>query len=601
MAESKSKIKITNYTSLNFIAFLLSCFSGVMFAVFISSTQTYYITDVLGIGAGIGNYIGTLSFADELLSMLLVPFVGAMADRIGTRPLLCLGFFVVGISLIGFGIFVHNSVFPAMYFWRLLFSSGLTCCMGVFVVMLLELNNSNFDIRGFFSFKSSGANSLQDFDQSDALRQTMAQASESLRLPEDDVVQNTQTNRDDDLDVNLEQQPLNGSLDDSEIVTNTAQGVNELNKKRNDGKRASLMGTFSGLGAVFAVFFLLRLPVWFGQNHPAGVALRRTYISVGISAIAISIILFFIAYKDDSKKLFKDDIDELFEELDVRGAEDDDDNSILENEDLLLSRIGTKKSYWESVKYGIELSIQNPMIILAYFGGFTSRCITIAITSFIPFYINHYFYNSGKCSTLDSDKVHCPESYILSSILTGIANTSALVLAPIAGILVDRISNHIHLLLIVNVFSFIGFFGLSFISEPDSSIMIFIFAIMVGGVQIFFIIISMTMLSNIVSLEHYYPYKGAISGVSSLVGGVGILFISLVGGLLGDIKSSSPFIIIAIVNIAFIYSMIRLRKVKENNNRNFESVIQKFKNTSVGKMVFRSRGGINSDEFEEDY
>ncbi|GMF01599.1 unnamed protein product [[Candida] boidinii] len=128
-----------------------------------------------------------------------------------------------------------------MYFWRLLFSSGLTCCMGVFVVMLLELNNSNFDIRGFFSFKFSGANSLEDFDQSDALRQTMAQASESLRLPEDDVVQNTQTNRDDDLDVNLEQQPLNGSLDDSEIVTNTAQGVNELNKKRNDGKRASLM------------------------------------------------------------------------------------------------------------------------------------------------------------------------------------------------------------------------------------------------------------------------------------------------------------------------------------------------------------------------
>ena len=47
--------------------------------------------------------------------------------------------------------------------------------------------------------------------------------------------------------------------------------------------------------------------------------------------------------------------------------------------------------------------------------------------------------------------------------------------------------------------------------------------------------------------------------------------------------------------------MIRLRKVKENNNRNFESVIQKFKNTSVGKMVFRSRGAINSDEFEEDY
>ncbi|ODV83049.1 hypothetical protein CANARDRAFT_204014 [[Candida] arabinofermentans NRRL YB-2248] len=522
--------KIEDYTKLNFLGFLLASFGAIMLAVFVSATQSYFITDALGIGTKVGSYIGTLGFYDELLSMCLVPFIGVLSDKIGARPIISFGFFIAGISLLGLGYFVRQNVYPWMLFWRLIFSVGLTSSIGVLTVMLIELNNSNINVKDFLSFKS-----------------------------EEEQVH----------------------------IASTLNEIDNINRKRNDGKKVSIMGIMSGLGAVFAVTVLLRLPVVFGQTLPAGDAVRKSYYTVGLLAIAMSIILFFIVYHNKDQTMFRDEIDDLFDELDARdsvGIADDEAPS-----STGISNNNRSDSYIKSLKQGIQLSIQNPMILLAYFGGFVARCITITVSLFVPFYINHYFYSSGKCTSSNTDKVHCPESYILSSILTGIANTMALVFAPVAGILLDKTSNHAHMLLIGNSISILGFGSISFVSTPDASSIVFVSAMLMGMAQITFIVSSMTMISNIASQDRYYKYKGSISGVSSFVGGIGILFINKVGGYLGDIDSRGPFMFIAALNILFMIMMLVLKRVKENDDRDFQSIADKLKATQIGRFVFRGQ------------
>ncbi|ANZ76080.1 BA75_03211T0 [Komagataella pastoris] len=578
---ARSSRKIDNYTSLNFVAFLSACFVNIAFAVFLTSTQTYFITDVLGIGQNVGAYVGSLGFFDELLAIIVVPFIGALCDRIGSRPIEFGGLLIVGASFMGYAVFVNETVYPGMLFWRLVFSVGSASIMSIITVMLIELNNSDFKVSEFFSQNFFGKSIQLDAENQSTLDDTLSQAAESL-------------------EASGETQAFTGSDDDiiDEGELNDVQQVNQVNKsKGGEGKRVSLVGIASGLGAIFSVSVFLRMPVWFGTRNPAGVALKKSYLVVGVVAILVAILLFFSLYKDDKKKIFKDDIDELFDDLNIHDADSDLDDDVEEAELFLGTSHSSHKSYLESIKYGFQLSVQNPMILLAFLGGFMARCLTITITVFIPFYINHYFYKSGKCSTENTDKVHCPDSYILASILTGISNMAALIFAPIFGVLIDKFNNHAHLLLIVNTLSLLSTVGITFIKTPDSSALIFLFATMLGASQIGFIIISMTMLSNISSNQEYYKNKGSLVGVYSLFGCVGVLIVNKFGGWFGDWFMHGPFILLAVFNVLFFIALFALKGVKKNESRDFQSVLQSFTGTRVGRMFSNNRHVPNSDEF----
>ncbi|ODV94872.1 hypothetical protein PACTADRAFT_50725 [Pachysolen tannophilus NRRL Y-2460] len=533
--------KINNYTGLNFLGFSVSCFFNIAFIVFLTSSQTYFMTDVLGISEKLGSYVGKLGFYDELLSMALVPFIGALCDKIGSRPIECFGVLIMGLSFIGVAFFVKNSVFPGMLIWRLVFSIGVTSAMSVVTVMLIELNNSNFVVSDLFNFEKNMFN-----------RANTENIESSSSIP-------------------------------------SSKG----------GKQTSLIGIFSGLGAIFAVFFFLRLPISFGRQNDPSDALKKTYYTVGLTAIIISGLLFTILYKDDSKRVSSDNPDSsgngnynssaaasaaaVFNSLE-RGEEEAFD----ENAGFL--ELDKDISYSKTLERGFSIAIQNPTVLMSYLGSFMARLTTITTSVFIPFYVNNYFYQSGKCSTFETDKSRCPESYILSSILTGIAQTVALICGPFVGILIDRSKNQAHLLVMTSGISMLCSLGLSFISKPDESTAIYFYVCMLGFTQISFIIISMTLLSNINSRENYYKSKGSMSGVYTLFGGFGILVMNITGGYIGDWFISGPFVLLFLSNLVFVGGMFLLRGVKEDPERNCTRISNDIKEYGLFRFLFDRQG-----------
>lgn len=65
------------------------CPFSIAFLVFINSSVSFVVTDLIGLHDGEGDAVGTLGFADELLALAACPLWGVLSDRIGVRHVCC--------------------------------------------------------------------------------------------------------------------------------------------------------------------------------------------------------------------------------------------------------------------------------------------------------------------------------------------------------------------------------------------------------------------------------------------------------------------------------------------------------------------------------
>ena len=69
-----------------------------------------------------GDLVGTLGFADELVALFACPVWGILSDRLGVRQVCVAGYTIVGLSLV---LFVQaKNVYPQLLLARILFSLG---------------------------------------------------------------------------------------------------------------------------------------------------------------------------------------------------------------------------------------------------------------------------------------------------------------------------------------------------------------------------------------------------------------------------------------------------------------------------------------------
>lgn len=61
------------------------CPFSIAFLVFINSSVSFVVTDLINLPSGEGDAVGTLGFADELLAVLACPIWGVISDHIGIR------------------------------------------------------------------------------------------------------------------------------------------------------------------------------------------------------------------------------------------------------------------------------------------------------------------------------------------------------------------------------------------------------------------------------------------------------------------------------------------------------------------------------------
>ena len=110
----------TNTQALTYL--LCVCLFSISFLVFINSSVSFVITDIIGIKDGVGNMVGTLGFVDELVALVACPAWGILSDRLGLRIVCVWGYVIVGVALI---LFVQaKGVYPQLLLARMLFAIG---------------------------------------------------------------------------------------------------------------------------------------------------------------------------------------------------------------------------------------------------------------------------------------------------------------------------------------------------------------------------------------------------------------------------------------------------------------------------------------------
>ncbi|RAL13577.1 putative MFS transporter [Aspergillus homomorphus CBS 101889] len=98
------------------------CPFSIAFLVFLNSSVSFVVTELIGLHEGEGDAVGTLGFADELLALAACPLWGVLSDRIGVRNVCVAGYGIIALALV---VFVQaTNVYPQLLLGRLLFSFG---------------------------------------------------------------------------------------------------------------------------------------------------------------------------------------------------------------------------------------------------------------------------------------------------------------------------------------------------------------------------------------------------------------------------------------------------------------------------------------------
>ena len=215
---------------------------------------------------------------------------------------------------------------------------------------------------------------------------------------------------------------------------------------------------------------------------------------------------------------------------------------------------------------GFVLARNDVQIALAFGAAFAARAASIVIAAYISLLVNLYFTDHGLCrlpevpqslrsilaATAAAPSQTCRPAYILSSILSGTAQLSALLFAPLAGTLAARFPPALVLLTtsLVGAASF-PLFGLR--ADPRGAGTV-VAAAGIGIAQIAATVVSLGMLASargrIVAREGGGGGEkgGALGAAYSVCGGLGILVVERLGGGLMTVWAGAPFLIMGVVN-----------------------------------------------------
>lgn len=330
-----------------------------------------------------------------------------------------------------------------------------------------------------------------------------------------------------------------------------------------EGKRsklAGMLGVATGFGACFGALFLNRLPTFFTKRtlkDDGFISSTGTiYVSFWITALLLlggALISGFgvrqpVKVKEDS-----------FKELETAGA-DIKICPVVGSSNPLNS---STKCWWKRIVFGFKAIKTHPALLAAYLGGFVARGDSIILSVFLPPWIASFYARNNLCP-IDSDSLvsdtamyitKCPEAKRLVSTLTGISNLSALLAAPLVGNFADRLGPR-KALALPAALGACAYGGMLLVGDPRSKIVMFM-AVLQGFAQIGMIITSVSLVAK----EAPPHARGAISGVYSLFGAIGIITVSKIGGILTEIwTETGPFSVIAAANIVLLFVLLYLKK-----------------------------------------
>ncbi|KAF2501853.1 hypothetical protein BU16DRAFT_450552 [Lophium mytilinum] len=431
--------------------FCIALFS-ISFLVFLNSSVSFVITQRIGQQDKVGDAVGTLGFADELVALVACPMWGVLSDRVGVRTVAVTGYAIVGVSL---WVFVQaGNVYPQLLLARMFFSIGgaATATMVTAILPTMTLHTSSSDPRSPVRGRNGASHTMA------------ASISSELTITPDRF--------------------RSGSPNAaSPVKRSTAASTSQL---------AGLVGMFTGLGALLALGFFLPLPTRFQKSGASpSAAVADAFYVVGAVAIAISVLCIFGLRNLPGE-----------EEKGFRRLLSLKSHKQAETASADRSHLSYPRLLWKSIILGFK----STNIGLGYLGGFVARASSVAISLFIPLFTNAYFLRSGLCSPVDPTdpadiKNACPRAYILAAILTGTSQLVALICAPLFGYLAGRYPRFNIPLMVAAAAGIVGYVWFGTLQSPDpktqeGSGAVFLIVALLGISQIGSIVCSLALLAR---------------------------------------------------------------------------------------------------------
>lgn len=229
-----------NYKFRHLTALNLTGFFCISFIIFLTSTQPFFITQLLSIdNSKLGNIIGTLGVVDELTCIIVSPLIGSFSDKInhlnwlfnGPKFIVVAGFISIWASFFLYG-FIPFSSWTELIFPRILFAIGVTSCMSMVPVLLNQLIYSDFKFSNNLFWKF-----------------------------------------------------------------NRSQPTTNINK---NGRYSAMIGVCTGLGAIFSVSCFLTLPVRLLADYDISSkqALKLAFVAIGFISLLVSLVIMGFLYSN---------------------------------------------------------------------------------------------------------------------------------------------------------------------------------------------------------------------------------------------------------------------------------------------------------------
>ncbi|MDX2144277.1 MAG: MFS transporter [Rhodospirillaceae bacterium] len=287
----------------------------------------------------------------------------------------------------------------------------------------------------------------------------------------------------------------------------TVQADYPVDKDR--GKLVGMMGFLQAIGVIIVVFTLSKLPQQLADGGMSAADAGRTalWIFAGICLFNAGVL-----------------------RLGLKGG--------------VPSAVTTREKFMPIVKRGLKAA-ENPRIALAYVAAMVSRGDLSTVSTFFSLWLVQV----GVAKGMDSGA-----ALAAGGMFFGIVQLSALVWAPIVGILCDRM-NRVSALCMAMALAGSGYLIVGFLPDPTSAAM-YPAAIILGMGEVNAVLAAQALIGQ----EAPKDGRGAVVGVFGVCGSIGILFAGKFGGHLFDTwQPSAPFILMGIANCVLLVIALSVR------------------------------------------
>ena len=208
---------------------------------------------------------------------------------------------------------------------------------------------------------------------------------------------------------------------------------------------------------------------------------------------------------------------------------------------------------------------KNPRIALAYASAFVARADLVILGTFLVLWA----FNAANAAGIDSAAATSRANIIFAT-----TQTAALIWIPVCGYFLDRF-NRVSGLAFCMFMATLGYGCMGLVDDilaPSATP----FLILLGFGQISAFFGATTLIGQ----EAPTAERGAVVGMFNMVGAIGILVCSAVGGRLFDsIDPSAPFVLIGLLNFGLLIASIIVRRMAPGQmpEKNFDALIAKIK------------------------